>query len=155
DRPLGARDPRSLHDRHRRIHLRIGRRSRRLRLHFRVGADERAFEGNRRSEARGARPHARRAPALRHGAGRRRLEVGMKPARIGQWFDAAGVVAAMLLAVLVNVYAARHYRRWDLTTHGLYTLSPATLETLHSLNEQVEVDVLLSSRDPLANSVKF
>src|SRR5262249_8603315 len=61
----------------------------------------------------------------------------------------------MVLAVLVNVYAARHYRRWDLTTHGLYTLSPATVDTLHALAERVEVDVLLSSNDPLANSVKF
>jgi hypothetical protein len=79
----------------------------------------------------------------------------MKAARLGQWFDAAGVVAAVILAALVNVYAARHYRRWDLTTHGLYTLSPATLESLHALSERVDVVVLLSSDDPLANSVKF
>jgi len=79
----------------------------------------------------------------------------MKSARLGQWFDVAGVAAAMVLAVLVNVYAARHYRRWDLTTHGLYTLSPATVDTLHALAERIEVDVLLSSNDPLANSVKF
>ena len=37
----------------------------------------------------------------------------------------------------------------------LYTLSPATLLTLHALGERVQIDVLLSSRDPLANSVKF
>ena len=79
----------------------------------------------------------------------------MKTARLGQWFDAAGVLAAVFLAVLVNVYAARHYRRFDFTTHGLYTLSPATLDTLHNLGERVELDVLLSSNDPLANSVRF
>jgi hypothetical protein len=79
----------------------------------------------------------------------------MRSARVAQWFDAAGVVAAVVFAVLVNVYAERHYRRWDFTTHGLYTLSPATLETLHALAEQVEIDVLLSANDPLANSVKF
>ena len=78
----------------------------------------------------------------------------MKSARLGQWFDVAGVAAAMVLAVLVNVYAARHYRRWDLTTHGLYTLSPATLDTLHVLAERVEVDVLLSSNDPLTAMVR-
>jgi hypothetical protein len=79
----------------------------------------------------------------------------MKRARAAQLVEAFGVVAAMVLAVLANVLAARHYRRWDLTEHRLYTLSPATLETLHALAETVEVDVLLSAADPLANSVKF
>ncbi|HMJ55776.1 MAG TPA: GldG family protein [Polyangiaceae bacterium] len=79
----------------------------------------------------------------------------MKRARVGQFVEAFGVVAAMVLAVLVNVLAARHYRRWDMTRHQLYTLSPATLETLHALGENVEIDVLLSTADPLANSVKF
>jgi hypothetical protein len=69
--------------------------------------------------------------------------------------EAGGVVAAMILAVLVNVLVSRHYKRWDLTTSQLYTLSPATLDTLHSLGERVDVDVVLSSGDPLANSVKF
>jgi hypothetical protein len=79
----------------------------------------------------------------------------MKRSRLGQWFDAAGVIAAVVLGVLINVYAARHYRRWDFTSHGLYTLSPATVDTLHGLGERVEVDVLLSTNDPLTNSVKF
>jgi len=79
----------------------------------------------------------------------------MKAARLGQVVQAGGVAAAMLAAVLFNVLVARHYRRWDLTTHGLYTLSPATLHTLHALGESIEVDVLLSSRDPLADSVRF
>jgi hypothetical protein len=79
----------------------------------------------------------------------------VKRARVGQFVEAFGVVAAMVLAVLVNVLAARHYRRWDMTRHQLYTLSPATLETLHALGENVEIDVLLSTADPLANSVKF
>jgi hypothetical protein len=35
----------------------------------------------------------------------------------------AGVIAAMVLAMLVNVFAARHYKRWDWTRGGLYTLS--------------------------------
>jgi len=79
----------------------------------------------------------------------------MKSARIGQALEVGGVVAAMILAALVNLYVSRHYRRWDLTTNRLYTLSPATLETLHALGERVDVDVVLSSGDPLANSVKF
>jgi hypothetical protein len=83
------------------------------------------------------------------------VEVGLKNARLSQWVDVGGVAVAMILAVMVNVFAGRHYRRWDLTASGLYTLSPATLETLHALHERVDVDVLLSSNDPLANSVKF
>jgi hypothetical protein len=83
------------------------------------------------------------------------LEVGVKPARVGQLFEAFGVVAAMVLAVFVNVLVARHYRRWDMTRHRLYTLSAATLETLHSLGENVEIDVLLSNADALTSSVKF
>ena len=79
----------------------------------------------------------------------------IKRPRAQQWVEALGVVAAMVLAVLVNVLVARHYRRWDVTRHQLYTLSPATLETLHALGESVEVDVLLSSADPLTASVKF
>jgi hypothetical protein len=83
------------------------------------------------------------------------LEVGVKPARVGQVFEAFGVVAAMVVAVFVNVFVARHYWRWDMTRHQLYTLSPATLETLRTLGESVQVDVFLSSADPLTNSVKF
>ncbi len=78
-----------------------------------------------------------------------------KTARTGQYVEAFGVLAAMVLAVLVNVLVARHYRRWDMTQHRLYTLSPATLETLHGLGESVEIDVLLSAADPLSNSIKF
>lgn len=66
----------------------------------------------------------------------------------------AGIVAAMLLAVLVNVYVARHYKRWDWTKGGLYTLSDATLQTLHALEEPVQIHVLLSAGDPLTLSVQ-
>ncbi|MDI3283371.1 GldG family protein [Polyangium sp. 15x6] len=65
-----------------------------------------------------------------------------------------GLVAAMVLAVLVNVLAARHYKRFDFTKGGLYTLSPATEQTLHALGEPIRVDVLLPSDDPLALSIR-
>ena len=48
--------------------------------------------------------------------------------RTSKIVSSAGVVAAMLLAVLVNVIVARHYKRWDVTRGGLYTLSDPTLE---------------------------
>jgi hypothetical protein len=74
----------------------------------------------------------------------------------------AGVVAAVFLAVGVNVIGARHYKRWDVTTGQRYTLSPATLATLHGLADSgadggtgtIEVWVLLGGADPLEQSVK-
>jgi len=66
----------------------------------------------------------------------------------------AGIIAAMVLAVLVNVLAARHYRRWDWTRGGLYTLSDATVQTLGALEEPVKVYVLLGADDPLTLSVR-
>jgi hypothetical protein len=67
---------------------------------------------------------------------------------------ALGVAAAMILAVAVNVLVARFYARWDWTTRRLYTLSGATLTTLHQLTEPVTVTVLLSRGDPLELSVR-
>lgn len=67
---------------------------------------------------------------------------------------AAGVVAAAVIAVLCNVLVARFYKRWDFTQSGLYTLSPATVETLRGLGEPIEVIVFLSASDPLAVSVR-
>ena len=68
----------------------------------------------------------------------------------------AGVVAAVFLAVAINVIAARHYKRWDVTSGQRYTLSPATLATLHGLGDEgaIEVWVLLGGADPLEQSVK-
>ena len=65
-----------------------------------------------------------------------------------------GIIAAMVLATVVNVLAARHYRRWDVTRGGLYTLSDPTLAILRSLSEPVELHVLLPSGEPLTLSVE-
>jgi len=77
------------------------------------------------------------------------------PRYTGRLVEASGVVAAIVLGILVNVLAARHYRRWDLTSHRLYTISPATVETLHALGERIEIDVLLPTNDSLSASIKF
>ena len=51
--------------------------------------------------------------------------MGVKPARGGdrslQIGTVIGVAAAVVLAVLLNVIGARHFRRWDATSEGLYT----------------------------------
>jgi hypothetical protein len=76
------------------------------------------------------------------------------------WIDAgratslAGVVAACVLAVVLNVIVARHYKRWDWTQSKRYTLSDATLATLRGLQEPVDLWLLLGAADPLGQSVK-
>lgn len=62
--------------------------------------------------------------------------------------SAVGVLAVALFTVCTNVLAARFYKRWDVTSAGLYTLSQPTLETLRGLSENVEVLVFLSQSDP-------
>ncbi len=64
------------------------------------------------------------------------------------------MLGAALLAVNLNVLVARWYKRWDLTAERLYTLSPATLKTLHALDQPLVVTVLLSRADPLSVSVR-
>lgn len=63
--------------------------------------------------------------------------------------SALGVVAAMVVAVNANVLVSRFYARWDVTSEGLYTLSPATTSILRSLDTDVRITVLLARTDPL------
>lgn len=65
-----------------------------------------------------------------------------------------GIGAAVTIAVLVNVLAARHYTRADWTTGKLYTPTQPTLETLHALDERVQIWVLLGGGDPMEQSVR-
>lgn len=74
--------------------------------------------------------------------------------RLAKVTSAAGVLAAVIVALLANILAARHYERWDVTSARLYTLSPATIETLRGLEQNVHIDVLLSGSDPLERSVR-
>lgn len=72
----------------------------------------------------------------------------------GQIVSLVGVIAAMVLGVVVNVVVARHYKRWDWTKSRRYTLSAATLATLHDLSEPVDLWLMMGSADPLEQSVK-
>jgi hypothetical protein len=68
--------------------------------------------------------------------------------------SALGLAAALALAVLANVAVARNYKRWDLTSARLYSLSEPTRETLRSLQEPVQIHVLASASDPLQVSIR-
>lgn len=78
----------------------------------------------------------------------------MSARRSIRYLSAAGVLAAGIIAVCLNVLVHRFYKRWDWTSAGLYTLSLPTLETLHSLGDPVEVIVFLSASDPMRLSVE-
>ncbi|MEM1034044.1 MAG: GldG family protein, partial [Myxococcota bacterium] len=67
---------------------------------------------------------------------------------------AVGIVALMVIAVLGNVLAARHYQRWDVTAQQLFTLSPATRTTLRRLAEPIDVYVFIPRADPLHLTVR-
>ncbi|MCC6215275.1 MAG: GldG family protein [Polyangiaceae bacterium] len=100
-------------------------------------------QGDRASEPPASSVAAQAAAAKPH-AGARALRV----------VAAVGVLSAAVLAVGVNVLVSRFYTRWDWTSTGLYTLSPATVETLESLTEPIDVVVFLSASDPLSASVR-
>jgi hypothetical protein len=74
--------------------------------------------------------------------------------RASQRLQAAGVVAAVVLAAVVNVLAARHFSRWDWTRGQRWSLSPATLETLHTLQQPVDVWAIAGPGDPFEQSLR-
>jgi len=69
--------------------------------------------------------------------------------RARRLWAAAGVAAAVVIAVLLNMLSSRHFKRWDWTSSGLYSISNVTEQTLRTLTEEVEIQVLLSRDDPL------
>jgi hypothetical protein len=74
--------------------------------------------------------------------------------RGGDLLQLGGIVAALVLAVVVNVIGARHFARWDLTHDKRWSLSEATVETLHSLEQSVDVWAIAGPGDPLEQSLK-
>lgn len=92
-------------------------------------------------------PRARARDALRASLAAVR---GLRRDEIGKL---VGLVSAAVCGVLVNVYSARHYSRWDVTVERRYTLSEATKTTLRELHGPVEIWVMLGSQEPLRQSV--
>jgi hypothetical protein len=92
----------------------------------------------------------RKGPTSSPDAGVAQRGVGRQ---LGVW-SALGVLAASVIAVSANLLVARHYSRWDVTSAQLYTLSPASLETLAGLSEEVQILVFLGQSDPDLGSVR-
>ena len=49
----------------------------------------------------------------------------------------------LVVVVLANYVSSRHYKRWDWTTHGLFTLSDRSQQALRELDQDVQVYVFL------------
>jgi hypothetical protein len=60
----------------------------------------------------------------------------------------AGIAAAVVLAVVVNVLAARHFARWDWTESRRWSISAATAETLRGLDRPVDLWIVEGKGDP-------
>jgi len=67
-----------------------------------------------------------------------------------------GVFLLLCLALfgLINYLSFRHYRRWDLTAGGSFSLSDQTRNALKGLQEPLDVVVFLSPSDELFDRVK-
>ncbi len=76
------------------------------------------------------------------------------PLRLGHGLELAGIVAAVVLAVVVNVLSARHFKRWDWTTDKRWSVSSATLETLRALDQPVDVWAIAGTADPVEQSLR-
>jgi hypothetical protein len=74
-----------------------------------------------------------------------------------QALQIAGILAAVVLAAVVNVLSARHFTRWDWTRDRRWSLSPATLDTLHALDVgdvRVTLWVVAGDADPVEGSLR-
>jgi hypothetical protein len=83
------------------------------------------------------------------------MEVGMSSSgRATQALQLGGLAAAVVLTAVVNLLAARHFTRWDWTHDRRWSPSPATLETLHALEENVDVWVVAGAGEPVEGSLR-
>jgi ABC-type uncharacterized transport system len=60
----------------------------------------------------------------------------------------------VVLAVVVNVLAARHFTRWDWTESRRWTISAATAETLRGLDRPVDLWVVAGKGDPTESGLR-
>ncbi len=74
--------------------------------------------------------------------------------RSSEALQMAGLLAAIVLAAVVNVLGARHFTRWDLTRDKRWSLSEATVATLRSLEQPVDVWAVTGPGDPLEQSLR-
>ena len=75
-------------------------------------------------------------------------------ARPRQSIQLLGVAAAVVLAAVVNMLGARHFARWDWTRDKRWSLSPATTETLRTVEQHLDLWAVVGPGDPLEQSLR-
>ncbi|MDP9002026.1 MAG: GldG family protein [Myxococcota bacterium] len=78
----------------------------------------------------------------------------LQPFNAAQLLQLAGIIAAIVIAGIVNVLSARHFTRWDWTKDKRWSLNPATIQTLYTLEQQVDFWVITGPGDPLEASLR-
>src|SRR6187549_1856883 len=64
------------------------------------------------------------------------------------------IVAILLLAVVVNAYAFKHYARWDFSRDQKYALSDKTKRFLDTLKDKMRITVFFSPNTPITADVQ-
>lgn len=64
------------------------------------------------------------------------------------------ILMIIVITVMVNYLAGRHYRRADWTAEKYYTLSQKSINVLRGLKKPVEITVFMSSASPLFGDIK-
>lgn len=62
-----------------------------------------------------------------------------------KWMAALGVLSAGLLLNEINIYAARHHMRWDLSAADRFTLSSETVRLVQALQEPITITIVRSA----------
>jgi hypothetical protein len=74
--------------------------------------------------------------------------------RAKEALEVGGLIAAFVLAAIVNVLGARHFTRWDVTRDRRWSLSDATVQTLDTLEQPVDVWAITGPGDPLEQGLR-
>jgi hypothetical protein len=64
----------------------------------------------------------------------------------------ASSILVMVIILMLNYLAFRHYRRLDWTSEGMFTLSPKTVKLLRGLSTDVDLYMFLSRGEPAFES---
>src|SRR5215468_5790655 len=64
------------------------------------------------------------------------------------------IMAILFLAILVNSYAFKHYKRWDLSRDQKYALSDKTKRFLNTLKGKMRITVFFSPNTPITADVQ-
>src|SRR5436190_19414430 len=75
----------------------------------------------------------------------RRLQIGVNVL--------AQVVLLLLLALMINSIAFKHYKRWDFSRDQKYALSDKTKRFLNTIKGKVRITVFFSPNTPISGDV--